>query len=168
MACVLRIAVPGPLRRPLDYLPPPAESGTEVGTAGRLRPGMRVKVPFGRTVRTGVLLETAREAEVEAGRLREAAEVLDEEPSLPPALLRLLTWAADYYHHPVGEVFHTAPSRGSSPCPPVHEGGCERRRSHGPGVAPHAGGEVQRGPRPRPPAGGGGRRPGRSGAEDAR
>ena len=108
MACVLRIAVPGPLRRPLDYLPPPAESGTEVGTAGRLRPGMRVKVPFGRTVRTGVLLETAREAEVEAGRLREAAEVLDEEPSLPPALLRLLTWAADYYHHPVGEVFHTA------------------------------------------------------------
>ena len=69
---------------------------------------MRVKVPFGSAMRIGVVLETEAEAEVDPDRLRRVAECLDEEPSIPPSLIRLLTWAADYYHHPVGEVFRTA------------------------------------------------------------
>ena len=104
MARVLRVAVPCPLRRWFEYLPPP---GGARG-AGQLLPGTRVKVPFGRSVRTGVILEAAEGSKIETGRLREAVEVLDEEPSLPPSLLRLLTWAADYYHHPVGDVVRTA------------------------------------------------------------
>jgi primosomal protein N' (replication factor Y) len=34
--------------------------------------------------------------------------VLDKEPSIPSGLLKLLKWAADYYHHPIGEVIRTA------------------------------------------------------------
>ena len=34
--------------------------------------------------------------------------VLDAAPLLGAADLELLQWAADYYHHPVGEVFATA------------------------------------------------------------
>ena len=103
MARVLRVAVPGPLRHWFEYLPPPEESG-----AGPLQPGMRVKVPFGSSVRTGVVLEAAGESEIEAGRLRRITERLDDEPSIPPPLLRMLVWAADYYHHPIGEVVRTA------------------------------------------------------------
>ncbi len=103
MARVLRVAVPGPLRHWFEYLPPPEESG-----AGPLQPGMRVKVPFGSSVRTGVVLEAAGESEIEAGRLRRIAERLDDEPSIPPPLLRMLVWAAEYYHHPIGEVVRTA------------------------------------------------------------
>ena len=65
-------------------------------------------MPFGRATRIGVVLETSDHAEIEVGRLRRVAECLDEEPSIPPSLFRLLTWAADYYHHPIGEVFRTA------------------------------------------------------------
>jgi len=45
---------------------------------------------------------------VEETRLRPAEEALDAEPVLPEPLFRLLRWAADYYQHPVGEVFDTA------------------------------------------------------------
>ena len=95
--------MPGPLRRWFEYLPPSGQSDTDA-----FRPGMRVKVPFGGSVRTGVVLETANESEIEVGRLRRIAARLDDEPSIPPSLLRLLVWAADYYHHPIGDVVRTA------------------------------------------------------------
>ena len=95
--------MPGPLRRWFEYLPPSGQSDTD-----GFRPGTRVKVPFGGSVRTGVVLETANESEIEVGRLRRIAARLDDEPSIPPSLLRLLVWAADYYHHPIGEVVRTA------------------------------------------------------------
>ena len=103
MARVLRVAVPGPIRRWFEYLPPDEAPG-----ARPLTPGMRVKVPFGGSVRTGVVLEAADESEIDAGRLRRIAARLDDDPSVPPSLLRLLVWAADYYHHPIGEVVRTA------------------------------------------------------------
>ena len=59
-------------------------------------------------MRIGVVLETGEEAEIDLDRLRRVEECLDEEPSIPPPLIRLLTWAASYYHHPIGEVFRTA------------------------------------------------------------
>ena len=101
---VLRVAVPGPIRRWFEYLPP--EDGTD--DAPPVGPGMRVKVPFGASVRTGVVLEAADESEIDTVRLRRVIEPLDGEPSIPPALLRLLIWAADYYHHPIGDVVRTA------------------------------------------------------------
>ena len=99
---ILRVAVPSPLRRSFDYLPPadcPAQA---------LRPGVRVRVPFGRREVIGVLLAVAGHSDLPAEQLKPAAAVLDREPVLSTALLNLLTWAADYYQHPPGEALQQA------------------------------------------------------------
>jgi primosomal protein N' (replication factor Y) len=93
---VFRVALDTPLRRTFDYLPP--KSG------GTLEPGSRVRVPFGRQRLVGVVLEAAGSSDLPAEKLKPILEVLDARPVLDPALLGLLRWAADYYHHPIGEV----------------------------------------------------------------
>ncbi len=98
MACIYKVAVPVPLFQVLDYLgpePPPA-------------PGVRLRVPLGRREAVGVLIAARRESSVPRQRLKPVLRVLDDEPLLPPRTLALLTWAADYYHHPVGEVIAAA------------------------------------------------------------
>ncbi|MBD3671789.1 MAG: primosomal protein N', partial [Gammaproteobacteria bacterium] len=99
---LLRLAIPTPLRRLFDYLPPTAVD------LSRLRPGVRVKVPFGRSTQIGILHSVVTQSDVPVDKLRRAQAILDAEPVLPPPLLRLLLWSADYYHHPVGEVLHHA------------------------------------------------------------
>lgn len=101
MAPILRIAVPSPLRRLFDYLPP-------AGEAGPFLAGQRLAVPFGRGAAVGVLLEVAAASAVPAERLRPAERLLDREPLLSDEVLGLLRWAADYYHHPPGEVLAAA------------------------------------------------------------
>ena len=71
-------------------------------------PGVRVRVPFGRQSRIGVVLALADRSELPADKLRPIAAVLDDSPVFDEQLLRLLRWAADYYHHPVGEVVASA------------------------------------------------------------
>ncbi|MBS0395516.1 MAG: primosomal protein N', partial [Proteobacteria bacterium] len=99
---VLRVALDTPLRTLFDYRPPPEGSG------GPLVPGVRVAVPFGRRRMVGVLVELAEASALPAARLRAAIAVLDPEPVLDPVSFALVRWAADYYHHPVGEAFATA------------------------------------------------------------
>lgn len=91
---IVRVAVPVPLRRAFDY----AIEGTAP------LPGTRVRVPFGRRDQIGVVLGTATESAVPAGRLKPLRAVLDAAPVVPETILQLLSWAADYYHHPIGEV----------------------------------------------------------------
>lgn len=98
---ILQVAVPAPLRRTFDYLPPASGECPE--------PGMRVRVAFGRSrAVVGVVVGEASATAVARHRLKPVSEVLDAEPLLPPELLALLLWSADYYHHPVGEVIHAA------------------------------------------------------------
>ena len=95
-APVLRVAVPTPVHGAFDYLPP---------QEGPLPPpGARVRVPFGRRSLVGVVLEHTRGSALPGHRLRAVTQVLDTQPLLPAALLGLLTWAAAYYRHPVGEA----------------------------------------------------------------
>ncbi len=101
-AVILRVAVPSPLRRWFDYLPP-----ADVAPA-QLSPGIRLRVPFGRGSRIGVLLEVRADSPVAPERLRPALALLDQQPVLPPALMMLSSWAQVYYHHPPGEVFASA------------------------------------------------------------
>jgi len=100
-ACILRIAIPSPLRRSFDYLPPANIKQT-------LLPGMRIKVPFGRSQTIGILLEVATQTDIDIGRLRNATAVLDRQPVLETNSLRLLQWACQYYQYPIGEVLHAA------------------------------------------------------------
>jgi len=98
---ILRIAIPTPLRRSFDYLPPK-------GLTAPPPPGVRIRVPFGRGRVVGVLLETDTRSEVPRQRLRPALAVLDDEPVLDAELLLLLRWASAYYQHPIGEVIQQA------------------------------------------------------------
>ena len=99
---ILRIAVPSPLHRIFDYLPPPDCNPTI------LRPGVRVRVPFGRRQAVGFLVEIGDCTELDPDALRPAHAILDTEPVLSADLMALLQWARHYYHHPPGEVFAAA------------------------------------------------------------
>ena len=99
---ILRIAIPSPLYRTFDYLPPP-----DCDTA-TLRPGARARVPFGRRQTVGLLVEIGTDSERDPALLRPALAVLDREPILPADVLALIQWAQRYYHHPPGEAFATA------------------------------------------------------------
>ncbi len=98
MKAILKVAVPAPVATCFDYLPPEQDPGFP------LRPGCRVRVPFGRTTRIGILLGIDSDSAVDPRRLRPILEVLDAEPLFGSDDLRLLQWASRYYHHPIGEV----------------------------------------------------------------
>lgn len=102
MGPILRVAVDTPLRRLFDYSPPPAHDDRA------LVRGMRIRVPFGRQRLVGVLMEIADRSDVPAAKLRPALEILDAQPAIDGAILDLACWAADYYHHPIGEVLAAA------------------------------------------------------------
>ena len=100
--CILQTAVPSPLNRVFDYLPP---TGCDPTT---LRPGMRVRVPFGRSSRIGLIIAISDTSTVEPDKLKAALDILDEEPLLPGTLLTLLDWTMRYYHHAPGNVISNA------------------------------------------------------------
>jgi primosomal protein N' (replication factor Y) len=98
---ILRIALPGPLRCLFDYLLPAGQTALpSIGT--------RFQVPFGRSGRTGVLVDIAAQSEMPRERLKRATRQLDDHPLLKAPDLRLLFWAADYYQHPLGDVIFQA------------------------------------------------------------
>lgn len=102
---ILRIALPAPLRQSFDYLPLPGYSREQ------FKPGIRLRVPFGKTARIGLLLKVAAESPVTSNQLRPILEVLDLQPLFPLEHLSLLEWVSSYYHHPIGEVvFASLPS----------------------------------------------------------
>ena len=103
---ILQIALDTPLRRVFDYLPPAQCAG--LGSQPAPRPGVRVRVPFGRQQLIGVLVGVVAESTVAAAKLKTAADILDEQPIFDPVTFDLLRWAAEYYHHPLGEVFAAA------------------------------------------------------------
>ncbi len=98
---IWHVALDTPLRRVFDYLPLADSSGSPP-------PGVRVRVPFGRRIEIGVLVGHAAHSSIPATKLRSVLEVLDSVPILDAVTFELLTWAADYYHHPIGEVFAAA------------------------------------------------------------
>ena len=100
MTSVLRIAVDTPLRRTFDYLPP-ADGRSPI-------PGSRVHVPFGNRVLVGVIVSSESQSDVPIDKLKRILGVIDSTPVFDSPLLKLLRWASDYYHHPLGEVIATA------------------------------------------------------------
>ncbi len=99
--CILQVALPTPLRRLFDYLPcpdPPAEGW---------RPGLRVRVPFGRRLTVGVVVGCTQQSELPLARLRPIDACLDDTP-LPEDWLWLCQFTARYYQHSLGDTFHQA------------------------------------------------------------
>ncbi|WP_067983975.1 primosomal protein N' [Neptuniibacter pectenicola] len=99
---ILRLAIPSPLRRLFDYLPPAA---TELAT---VELGVRVLVPFGNRDLIGILVEITDETQFERSKLKRAKKILDQQPPLPAHLFKLARWAASYYQHPEGDALQQA------------------------------------------------------------
>ncbi len=97
---ILRVALDTPLRRTFDYL---RDENSPAGLAGQ-----RVRVPFGRREKIGFIVSIETHSEIEKPKLKRISSYIDDQPTFDPALLSLLRWAADYYHHPLGEVIATA------------------------------------------------------------
>ncbi|MDI1302345.1 MAG: primosomal protein N' [bacterium] len=96
----LQLALPSPLRQTFDYILPAKIDPPPVGG--------RVRVPFGRQELIGICLGISEHTTVPDAKLKAAIETLDSEPVLPDSLFTLCRWAAEYYQHPLGEVFDTA------------------------------------------------------------
>jgi primosomal protein N' (replication factor Y) len=104
---LLEVAVALPLRTTFHYLAEPP-------LAGRVAAGHRVLVPFGRRRVTGYVVGFPEAADVAS--VKPVLDLLDEgEPLVPPSLLELLRWVADYYLAPLGEVCRTALPGGLAP-----------------------------------------------------
>lgn len=98
----LRIALPTPLRRLFDYLPPQDVDNKS------LIPGIRVQVPFQSRTLIGVLIEVVKKSDVPYEKLKKATAVLDQQPILTDDVYKLCLWAAAYYHYSLGEVLASA------------------------------------------------------------
>jgi len=99
---IIKIAVPCPLYGTFDYRLPDSLQQQEI------QPGMRVRVPFGRQKLIGFIIEEISSSDYPASKLKYITALLDDSSLLPKPILDLLTWAARYYAHPIGEVFQTA------------------------------------------------------------
>ena len=98
MPLIARIALNRPLRRLFDYIIPEDLE---------LTPGQRVQIPFGRQQATGLVVEVGVEPPPGI-KLKPLSSAIEEWPALPQETFKLLSWASDYYQHPLGECLFTA------------------------------------------------------------
>ena len=92
---VLRVALDLPLHRLFDYV---------ISEASTADIGLRVRVPFGRGEKIGVIAEVVDSSEWPLTQLKPAGEILRDVPPLPADFLRLCHFASGYYQAAFGEV----------------------------------------------------------------
>ena len=102
---ILRLAMPTPLRRSFDYLPPKDMSEQRLKA---LKPGMRVLAPFGPRKLIGILLEISDHSSVAEQKMKAVEKIFDEQPAIDKSIMTLCQWAADYYQHSLGDVLSNA------------------------------------------------------------
>jgi primosomal protein N' (replication factor Y) len=96
---VLRVALDLPLHRLFDYM---ADSASCADV------GFRVRVPFGKGERIGVIVEVVDGSDWPVAQLKAAGEILRDLPPLPPDFFRLCKFASAYYQAALGEVIMQA------------------------------------------------------------
>ena len=99
----IRVAVPVYLYDCFDYMLSPEQyQQVEVGA--------RVLVSFGRQNLVGIVMEKLPlDAPIDpAFKLKAITELLDDRAILDTNVLKLLTWSAQYYQFPIGEVMQAA------------------------------------------------------------
>jgi primosomal protein N' (replication factor Y) (superfamily II helicase) len=103
--CVLKVALALPLPRCFDYL-------VSNELIGENMPGRRVRVPFGKDEKIGVIdsveMLDASQYALKTTELKNIIEILDAEPIFSRELFSSLHWLGRYTQAPMGEVFATA------------------------------------------------------------
>jgi primosomal protein N' (replication factor Y) len=92
---IARVALDVPLPRLFDYLAPDSDESDI---------GRRANVPFGRALKTGVVMGFADASEQPVDKLKPVAAILRDMPALPADWLALCEFCARYYLTPLGEV----------------------------------------------------------------
>jgi len=101
---VISVAIAVPLRRTFDY---------RLAADYPIDPmvGQRVEVPFGKSVKVGVIVkvqaESASELDVPFDELKSITRILDDTSLVDTTLIQLSTWMRRYYHAPPGEIWQT-------------------------------------------------------------
>ncbi len=97
----INVVLPIPLERLFTYSVTPEE-------AKKVKPGMRVAVPFGRTrIYTALVIEL-HNSSPEAYEAKPIHQLLDEMPMVHPVQLKHWKWISEYYMCTLGEVFRSA------------------------------------------------------------
>jgi primosomal protein N' (replication factor Y) len=96
MIAVARLVLDVPIDTVFDY----RLEGASEADSGRL-----AVVPFGKRTAVGVIVELAAgESNVDPARLKSVTRVLHDAPPVAADDLRLLRFASEYYHHPLGQA----------------------------------------------------------------
>lgn len=98
---IIQVALPVPLRKTFEYLPP---ENSEIA----LKVGQRVVVPFGRQTLVGIVHKVTNESEHPIAKLKMALSIVEDAPSFDSHQLAFLDWSAKYFQHPIGEVYSSA------------------------------------------------------------
>ncbi|RDE51358.1 MAG: primosomal protein N' [Candidatus Accumulibacter meliphilus] len=134
---IARVALDVPLRRLFDY----RVADGEPLSAGDI--GYRVRVPFGRHEKIGILVELPAASDFPLEQLKLLGEVFRDLPPLPADWFRLSEFCADYYHVALGQVMLSTLPAGLRALKPV-KARAPRQASPGAAVAaPELTGEQQ-------------------------
>jgi len=98
----VQIAIPVPMRQLFTYLVPESLQTPE------LKLGERVIVPFSNRQVVGIIIKVTNECDVAPNKLKAITSRVKDSFTFEAPLLNFLQLCANYYHHPVGEVFQIA------------------------------------------------------------
>ena len=75
----------------------------------KIKKGVRVSIPFGNRKVIGVVVKKINTPAVlnKTGTIKSIISILDEYSIFDNPSFKTILWASDYYHHPIGEVFHS-------------------------------------------------------------
>ena len=95
------VILPVPLDGCFTYAVPPEAQG-------RVTPGIRVIVPFGRSKNYVGIIARLHDDKPQGYEVKPLSVVVDSLPILLPEQLKFWHWIADYYMSPIGEVYKAA------------------------------------------------------------
>ncbi|MBO5580824.1 MAG: primosomal protein N' [Prevotella sp.] len=95
------LILPLPLQGTFTYALPPAMQATA-------QVGMRVLVPFGRNKTYLGIVARLHDEQPQGYEVKSVTQLMDAEPVVTPAQLRLWQWISDYYLSPIGDVYKAA------------------------------------------------------------
>ena len=99
MQKLISVALDVPINQLFDYI---CESKD-------IKVGCRVKVPFGKSTRTGIIVEAKKfNTETSAYKIKNIHKILDETRVLSTEIMQTCKWASLYYHYPIGQVLFNA------------------------------------------------------------
>ncbi len=100
----LQVAVNVPIHRTFEYsyISPTADNDTQTLI------GCRVVVNFRHKETIGIVIAENTTSQFKPEAIKPIVKLIDTLPLFSTDIVKLLTWATCYYHHPIGEIFATA------------------------------------------------------------